>query len=979
MRLSPLWLLAGAGVLGANASAHAVAVDQSPAHLLHARSPFSFSIGGLTINLGGSKRTCPRNFTPNGTGRDGYDYDEDGNGRPSWAVSGFKYFGASYGWLPSYSFTSYSSSWSIPTQCAGKIGKAVWWRPGSAWKRRHASVSLSFDIPSWWDFVQYPSRKGTDGWQLDIYGKGRPSYIPSGWLYFGAEAIERPQIGWAPTASWSCSSSFEFPSAFLSICDKVKWWKPSAGWLSAHTSVDLDFTPPSFWGVISVPSRSWKCNGSGKDGWSVDIYGKGRPSWVPSTGWAYFGVEIGWAPIAGWSCASSFELPSAFVKTCGKVTWWKPSSGWLAAHTSLDLDFTPPSFWGIISVPSRSWKCNGSGKDGWSVDIYGNGRPSWVPSSGWAYFGVEIGWAPIAGWSCSSSFELPSVFVKTCGKVTWWKPSSGWLSAHTSLDLDFTPPSFWGIISVPSRSWKCNGSGKDGWSVDIYGNGRPSWVPSSGWAYFGVEIGWAPIAGWSCSSSFELPSTFVKSCGKVTWWKPSSGWLGAHTSFDLDFTPPSFWGVITVPSRGWKCNGKGTDGFEIDYQGNKAPSWVPSGWLWFGVTVGWAPPASWTPSSSWTIPRQWEGSLAHKCTWWKPSSAWKQKHRDHDFGWSLPVSWEIPSCGCSCGCGSQVSISTTLRPTTTFAPPKTTARAATTTTSKPKTTTSSKPKTTTSSKRKTTTSSKPKTTTTSKPKTSTSSKPKTITTSKKPATTTSKKPASTTSRAAETTKPPSTKTVVVTGPTKVVTVTETETVPAPVSTPSRPGSGWSCNGSGNDGWKVDHNGNSCPSHLGGGGWLWFGSSIGWAPPKGWSITVGWKPSSLELTSCGRVDWWLPPTTLIIPGTLKCPLNWTLRGWIDKRIPSRSFECDGSGEDGFDFDHDGKSRPSWAPVGFQYFGRRGWQPCKGFTPSASWSVSYSWQAHYATWWQPTRQLTLRSNFRCPSWWRKSYLRGSWRWL
>lgn len=38
-----------------------------------------------------------------------------------------------------------------------------------------------------------------------------------------------------------------------------------------------------------APSSSWKCNGSGKDGVSVDIHGKGRPSWCPE-GWLYFGA-----------------------------------------------------------------------------------------------------------------------------------------------------------------------------------------------------------------------------------------------------------------------------------------------------------------------------------------------------------------------------------------------------------------------------------------------------------------------------------------------------------------------------------------------------------------------------------------------------------------------------------------------------------------------------------------------------------------
>ncbi|GAA5863899.1 hypothetical protein JCM8547_005273 [Rhodosporidiobolus lusitaniae] len=1013
MRISPLWLVASAGVLASAHNIHdvrSVGVTPAHAHALEERGLIGDLLGGLLGGLSGGSRTrCPKAFVCNGKGNDGYYYDIYG-ARPSWVPSGWLYFGVDVEWAPSSSW-SCASSWTIPSYL--KIHKATWFAPSAAWKKSHLTVDLglSVSIPSWWNFVQWPtsswtcSGSGNDGWEVDYQGKSCPSKYPSGWRWFGRT------IGWAPPAGWSVSASFEFPSAFISVCDKVTWWKPSSGWLSAHVSSDLDFTPPSWWGVISVPSKSWQCNGTGKDGWSVDYNGNSCPTKYGGGSWLWFGSSIGWAPSVDWSCSASFELPSAFVSVCDKVTWWKPSSGWLSAHVSSDLDFTPPSWWGVISVPSKSWQCNGTGKDGWSVDYNGNSCPTKYGGGSWLWFGSSIGWAPSVDWSCSASFELPSAFVSVCDKVTWWKPSSGWLSAHVSSDLDFTPPSWWGVISVPSKSWQCNGTGKDGWSVDYNGNSCPTKYGGGSWLWFGSSIGWAPSADWSCSASFEIPSAFVSVCDKVTWWKPSSGWLSAHVSTDLSFTPPSWWGVITVPSRSWRCDGSGTDGFEVDWQGNTAPSWA-YGWLWFGTEIGWGPASGWSCSSSWTVPTQWK--TAHKCSWWKPSSGWRGKHRGSDFSWSIPSWWGIGSCGCA-GPTTPVAstIATTTRAsTTTLATTTTTTRAAVTTTVKPTTTsrtttkaattTTKKAASTTTSVKKTTTTSKPKTTTTkaatttSKPKTTTSakatttSKPKTTTTkaattSKK--TTTSKAPAATTTKKTSAAASTAIKTetviytaptVTISGPTAIVTVTQTISVAVPTST-GKPSSGWQCDGSGDDGYKVDHNGNSCPSHYGGGEWLWWGTEIGWAPHKSWSCGTSWQFSSAELTQCGKVSWFVPPAGLVLGSSQKCPFTWTVGGWIDKRIPSKSFTCDGSGHDGFDFDHQGNSRPAWTEVGWRWFGTaRGWQPCTSWQFSSSWSISSQWNVRGATWWAPSRTLTLRSGFRCPKWWSSRHLRGSWRW-
>ncbi|BGO89091.1 hypothetical protein JCM10020v2_000711 [Rhodotorula toruloides] len=181
-------------------------------------------------------------------------------------------------------------------------------------------------------------------------------------------------------------------------------------------------------------------------------------------------------------------------------------------------------------------------------------------------------------------------------------------------------------------------------------------------------------------------------------------------------------------------------------------------------------------------------------------------------------------------------------------------------------------------------------------------------------------------------------------PGQIVTVTETHDLPPPPAPTSRPGQGWECSGSGSDGCEVDWQGNGCPSHLPS-GWKWWGVSIAWGPSKGWDCRSNWTPSPAEVDS-----------------------------------PSASWTCDGTGRDGYDFDHFGNGRPSYLPVGWKRFGQlHGWQPCSSFQlPSSTWSPPSSWNPNLAVWWQPRAAWTLRGNFRCPRWWNRGHLRGSFRW-
>lgn len=100
--------------------------------------------------------------------------------------------------------------------------------------------------------------------------------------------------------------------------------------------------------------------------------------------------------------------------------------------------------------------------------------------------------------------------------------------------------------------------------------------------------------------------------------------------------------------------------------------------------------------------------------------------------------------------------------------------------------------------------------------------------------------------------------------------------------------------------QVDWQGNGRPSQYPE-GWYWFGVAIGWAPGASWSCSSTWTPSSHQVTVIisSQVSWWLPPASWKLPSHVNCPAHWTSRGWIDRRIPSASWQCDGSGEDGYE--------------------------------------------------------------------------------
>ncbi|GAA6004620.1 uncharacterized protein JCM10292_005694 [Rhodotorula paludigena] len=727
---------------------------------------------------------------------------------------------------------------------------------------------------------------------------------------------------------------------------------------------------------------SFKCNGSGNDGYDYDSNGRGRPSWAPS-GFKYFGSSHGWLPAKNWQCGADWSIPSQC--DIGKATWWAPTSVWKSSHLSLDLGNILgfiPSWWDWIKLPLASWRCDGSGNDGWDVDYNGNNRPSWAPSS-FLYFGGF--WGPPKGWISPDDWAIPGEFLNACGKATWWKPSAGWLKSHCGAQFSITLPSWWGLSFYPARNYECRGDGKDGFEFDWQGSKAPLWVPS-GWKWFGT-IGWNPVFGWNAPVGFKYPIEWDPS--KCGWWTPPPNSMPTTTTSSFVKTTTTRASSTSTtstsvepsktstpyPDKDWQAGGD-HDGQKYDYNGNTCPSDLgEGGWLWYGTNLGWLPNSAWDNSQSW-FPSQKELQALEKCSWWYPDPNWLLPDGIKGLNIWIQLGW--------------VDKRHTASSTTTVASSTTTTTAAPSQTANPEWPSKEwqcrgdgwdgKPfdfdgKTC------------PSTLGQGSwqwfgtkygwaPSPGWDNTPEWVPSSSEleilakitwwypdpnwllpdgikglqvwiDAGWVDKRPSHTTSSAAPTT----------------------------TSTP-RPDPKWQCDGSGNDGKEVDFNGDRCPDKFGAGGWLWWGSNIGWAPHYSWDL-VGWKPSTDELLQCGKVNWWYPDPDFVLPGGALCPLTWTFAGWLDLRKPSSDYVCSNTGEDGYDFDHQGNKRPSGYALGFRWFGlSKGWQPCAGFKlPSAGWTPPGDWDARGATWWVPNTKWTVPSSFKCPTFWPKNLLLGT----
>ncbi|GAA5919954.1 hypothetical protein JCM6882_000224, partial [Rhodosporidiobolus microsporus] len=117
------------------------------------------------------------------------------------------------------------------------------WRPSKGWCPK--------------DFT--PDGSGHDGFPFDPFGNGPPSWVPSGWLYYGEI------IGWAPYAGWVPRTGWAPPVVFLKIVVKVVWWTPSRDWCDYYSTPGRwrwwDYKIPSHWRWS--PRRGGQGGGSG--------------------------------------------------------------------------------------------------------------------------------------------------------------------------------------------------------------------------------------------------------------------------------------------------------------------------------------------------------------------------------------------------------------------------------------------------------------------------------------------------------------------------------------------------------------------------------------------------------------------------------------------------------------------------------------------------------------------------------------------
>ncbi|KAK4052071.1 hypothetical protein OIV83_002365 [Microbotryomycetes sp. JL201] len=172
------------------------------------------------------------------------------------------------------------------------------------------------------------------------------------------------------------------------------------------------------------------------------------------------------------------------------------------------------------------------------------------------------------------------------------------------------------------RDFRADGSGRDGFELDIHGRGCPSHLPS-GWLYFGIDLGWAPPHGWKPHVHWRPSKYELDVCSNIAiWFVPPSYWV---PSVDMDIKFPSIWFDLGWhhphwPRKSWKCSGSGKDGWKIDWRGRGRPHGIPSGWMWYGIEIGWAPPKGWICPIGWDwMPKEWEPI---KCPWFSPPSTW---------------------------------------------------------------------------------------------------------------------------------------------------------------------------------------------------------------------------------------------------------------------------------------------------------------------------------------------------------------------
>jgi len=206
----------------------------------------------------------------------------------------------------------------------------------------------------------------------------------------------------------------------------------------------------------------------------------------------------GWGPPKGFAVSASFKLPSLWLPSASKCTWWGemlfqvrcsfltifaddwpltvPSTAWKTANVAVDFGIIVPSFWSLR--PQPDWNCNG--------ELHFHSlRFASLPVS----FSPSLLLAPSPTLALSGS-RSPRLFL-----------SSRFVSTQKLTFLRFL---------------EFAGDGSGGWNVDQFGHGLPSGYPSP-WLYYGKDFLWGPPKGFQVDVSFRFPSLFLQKAALFKW------------------------------------------------------------------------------------------------------------------------------------------------------------------------------------------------------------------------------------------------------------------------------------------------------------------------------------------------------------------------------------------------------------------------------------------------------------------------------
>ncbi|GAA6027434.1 hypothetical protein JCM8097_007862 [Rhodosporidiobolus ruineniae] len=708
----------------------------------------------------------------------------------------------------------------------------------------------------------------------------------------------------------------------------------------------------------------FQCDGSGHDGYSYNPDGSKPPSAYPSN-WLWWGSEKGWGPPAGWECADNWSVPDAWRSNAHLFTWWTPPSGWLSLHWSVNFGWQLPSHWGIPNC-GCSWGCSGSQPTTTTTTsrMATSSKPTTTTTTSAAATTtpafVDSGNLALSGTATASSQDPVSpaaaaIDGQTGGYLddgsgddgeewsSWHEGAGAWIKISWNKQQTFNQI---GLFDRPNL-------------LDQVTSGYVLFEDGTG-ASFGAldnagEVYWINLMSTVKSSFVKVVITSVKDTTQNVGLSEVQVYLADTAEFGADYLYPSYIDTsapITTTTSAAPTSTAIVDSGNLALTATATASSEdpasPASGVNDGFVGGYTDDNTGVESQEWSTYHGYEGSWV-QLSWTKAQTfnqiALFDRLNSLDQVTSGYVIFDNGK-GASFGQLDNAGAVYWLN----FMEPITSKTIKVVVTG-------------VSASTQNTGFSEIEVYLADTAEFGADYVYASAVDTSVPQPTTSK--AVTTTSTSTTTQAPST------------TTTTTTTSAKPSSTPSLPNPDWQCNGSGNDGWTHDHNGNACPSQYGNGQWLWFGTNIGWAPSKSWSCGSSWVPALPELTTCSKVNWWLPPQDFLLPISAKCPITWTLNGWLDHRKPSSSFQCDKSGEDGFDFDHNGNKRPSWTANGWRWYGKSyGWQPCKGWKlPSSTWRPSLTWDARPAVWWSPDKQWQLFGLFKCPSFWPSNLLLGS----